>query len=238
MKAARASFSVMRRQYSAAAAVALAALLWALPAAAAEQWSASDKSTQITVSGARSEIATNNTGGPHALVRGTTSSTGSLYFESIQSSNGSTATGFATSSAPTNDAVGGGSTSGNSVGTYANSGVLFNGSVDSTGTYSSGDRLAHALSQSLGKYWWKDLTSAGAWEPSGDPNTGTGGFTVSGNITSQAVFPAASIFVLNDTATGYWAVTEITGTVPTGFSVFVPAAAAGGTRLPLTGIGR
>lgn len=200
----------------------------------AEQWSGSDKSASITVSGSRSEIATNTVGGAHALVRGTTSSTGKLYFESVQSSIFGVATGFATSSAPTNDAVGGGSTSGNSVGTYNNNGVLFNGSVDNTGTYAGGDQLAHAIDQSAGKYWWKDLTSAGAWQPSGDPSAGTGGFTITGNITSQAIFPAASIFNINDTATGYWKTGDITGTVPTGFSLFDPAVTF---RRSLAGIG-
>lgn len=202
-----------------------------------DQWDVNNKSASVTISGANSQIATLNTGGANAAARGLVSGTGNLYFEATISSVFGGGAGFCDSTFLFNDAPGGGNLSGHSVGVHGNNTIFngfFQGTQDGTGTGGGGDRIALAISQSSKLFWWKDLTTASAWEPSGDPNTLTGGKDISGGAiaTATAVYPAMSSFNNGDSVTGFWDNSTITGTIPTGFSLFgavaagVPAAIA------------
>jgi hypothetical protein len=89
-----------------------------------------------------------------------------------------------------------------------------------------GDDLAIAVDFGAGLAWWRNLTSnlpKGAWDPSGDPNTGAGGFdfTTANPITTPLFLAWTGTGVTtNDTITLNPGPGGLTGSVPTGFSTW------------------
>jgi hypothetical protein len=223
----------MRRRLAALPAALLALLLCLAHAQAQEIWSSTDLGSGLAISNA-GRTATSSTASD-TLGRGVASAaSGKKYYEAVTSQATFDLIGFATSSAPTNQILGSGTPANNpSVGVRGLDGIFYGGTGgQGGGTFTAGDRVALAMDIDNALLWWKDLTTSSAWHPSGDPGLGTGGFSTT-NLNGSAVFPAYSMSNSGDTVVASFAAADITGTIPTGFSLFGTCA----RTLALMGVG-
>lgn len=172
-------------------------------------WNPADKSASITLS--NNNLTAINTVASNQLVRANTAVSGKRYFEyTAGATANSTIVGVAPPTQPVADWVGdanGGAGYSNNAGVFLDGGT----SAGYGATWTSGDVIGVAVDSVARKIWFAKNNT---WQ-SGDPNTGTGGTTLS---TAAAIFPAWS--ASNTTGTGY---TNFGGSpfayaLPTGFS--------------------
>ncbi len=189
-------------------------------------WSATDLGTGI--SGGGTTTVTSTQAGDTAGRATKSFSAGKIYFEFTDNQANNCFVGWANSSAVLTNILGSG-VDDNSVGVRGSNGILMRGTNDNNGTFPAGNRIAIAFDISGFKLWWKDITAAGAWEPSGDPGLGTGGFTSASNAEFTAVhfpgpyFPAYAFSVNGGTNTASFSTASFSGAIPTGFSAVDPA---------------
>ena len=219
----------------------LLALLWLLcghPAAAAVVWSATDLGAGIS-GGGTTAVTTTTTADTSG--RDTKSfSSGKIYYEFTATSTGNQFAGWANPSHSNSTILGVGGV-GNSIGVRGTLGIRFEGTDEGVGTFAAGDRIALAFDIDDFRFWWKDITAGGAWEPSGDPNTLTGGYSASVDVNFNPTnftgpyLPAYSFSTQSgNTCTAFFTPASFTGTIPTGFQAVDP----GGTTRTLLGVGQ
>jgi hypothetical protein len=204
------------------------ALLWAAPAEAAVVWSASDHGASISGGGTLTTTATATT---DEMGRATVSfSSGKLYFEFTDNDATNVLGGWSNATESTAHILG--LTATNSIGIRGSNGILFSGANANDGTFTAGDRIAIAFDIGNMILWWKDITTASAWHPSGDPNLGTGGWTSANDpgFTSAnfpgPYFPAYSFSLNASSVTADFTPASFTGAIPTGFQAVDPSASA------------
>jgi hypothetical protein len=193
-------------------------------------WSATDHGTGLTIAGNTATCtATADTLGRATASHGAAKK----YFEGtwiVDAFTGaSIIIGFANATAALNAVLGSATNAFSTIG-VRNGGIFFDGvASQGGGTFTVGDRIGFAFDEIAFKFWWRDVTTGGAWFPSGDPNLGTGGYTVTNdpNFNSTTFpgpyFPAFSCSNINDSLTAFFGA-DVIGPVPTGFSTIDPAA--------------
>lgn len=115
------------------------------------------------------------------------------------------------------------------VGITATGGAIFGGVNQNDGTFKSGDVIGLAVDATNKKFWWKNITQSSPWHPSGDPNTGTGGLSISAS--GFPLFPALADFFQNDAVTFKFDSSTFSGTLPTGYSAFISGTSGSGSMV-------
>lgn len=176
-------------------------------------WNPSDKSANITLS--NGNLTAQNTVASNRLVRATVAASGKVYFEYTPAVAAGSVIGIAPPSQSTSDWVGSANTGGggysNSAGVFANGG----GSQGYGATWTNGDVIAVAIDVTARKAWF---AKNNVWQ-SGNPETGTGGLTITGAETIFAAWSAS-----NTTANGSinFGGTSFAYAPPAGFSAYDP----------------
>ena len=184
-------------------------------------WSATDIGSGITGGGTATVASTT---GSDTAGRATISFSfpSKVYYEFTTSSATADFVGWANSSQSLSAILGVGG-SANSLGLRGSNGFRVSGTDESVGTFPGGDRIGIAFDMGNFVAWWKDITASGPWEPSGDPNLGTGGFTSANNASFTPTsfvgpyFPAYSFSASSQTTTAFFASASLLGAIPTGF---------------------
>jgi hypothetical protein len=206
-------------------------------------WSTTDKSANVTLSGSNL-IATSSSGGSLSG-RSVDSIAGSnkLYWETTCNTwtNVNSGVGIANAAALVGTTTFTSSNNVNGCLFWRQSGIYVNGSnviaAGTTGTYTSGNLICHALDVPNQRYWAR-IGAAGNWNGSGtaNPATNVGGVDIS-SILQGGVFPLYAAFSLgatNEQVTANFGATAFTGTVPSGFTSGFTAGTAPADNVLLT----
>lgn len=176
-------------------------------------WSPTDKASNVSLT--NSDLTAGSSSATFGSVRATLGrSTGKYYFEVLCTTMGSTRTGVGDGSFTITTYVG---NSPKSAG-FVNSYVSNNGfTLDNSGTFviANGDVLGFAVDGTNGKAW---VSKNNAWQLSGDPAAGTGQWI--SWTPPVTIYPATSVYETNVSFTLRTKTSQITGTVPSGFSVW------------------
>lgn len=186
---------------------------------AAEQnvtWNPSDKASNVSLS--NSDLTAGASSASFGSVRATLGrSTGKYYFEILCTTFGSTRTGLGDGSFTLADYVGHTAKSAGFVnGANTNTGFTLN----QAGTISlaNGDVLGFAVDGDAGKAW---VSKNNVWQLTGDPAAGTGQWI--SWTPPVTIYPATSVYETNTSFTLRTKTSQITGSVPSGFSVWAAA---------------
>lgn len=190
-----------------------------LSATAAEQtvtWNPSDKASNVSLT--NSDLTAGASSVAFGSVRATLGrSSGKYYFEILCTTFGSTRTGlgdgaFSVSTYVGNSAKSAGFVNGantNNGFTHSNAGAI---------TLANGDILGFAVDGDAGKAW---VSKNNVWQLSGDPAAGTGQWiSWTPPIT---IYPATSVYETTVSFTLRTKTSQITGTIPSGFSQWAAA---------------
>lgn len=185
---------------------------------AATLWSSTDKSSNVQITNAGLTMRRSSAGSGWCAVRATSSKpSGKWYYEAkleVTVGGPDMMVGLADSALVVQGNYCGSSTG--SYGLYTLNGNKYN---NSTGVaYGSAqavnDVIGIAYDATNGKIWF---SKNNVWIASGDPAAGTNpAFTG----VPAGLFPCASVFDQNDAYTGRWLASDITGTIPSGFSAW------------------
>lgn len=176
-------------------------------------WSPTDKASNVSLS--NSDLTAGSSSATFGSVRATLGrSTGKYYYEVLMGSFGSTRTGLGDGAFTLTTYVG---NSAKSAG-FVNSTNTNNGfTLDNSGTFTlaSNDVLGFAVDGTNGKAW---VSKNNVWQLSGDPAAGTGQWI--SWTPPVTIYPATSVYDLTNSFTLRTKTSQITGTVPSGFSVW------------------
>lgn len=179
-------------------------------------WNPSDKGATVSLSG--SDLIAGSSSPAFASVRATLGrSTGKYYFEILCTTFGSTRTGLGDGAFSTSTYVGNSSKSAGFVsGFNTNNGFTLN----QAGTISlaNGDVLGFAVDGDAGKAW---VSKNNTWQLTGDPAAGTNHWI--SWTPPVTIYPATSVYETNTSFTLRTKTSQITGSVPSGFSVWAAA---------------
>jgi hypothetical protein len=180
-------------------------------------WNPNDKSGSISLSNADLTAQLTSGGGTSRNARATLSrSTGKHYFEVVVDATAGKnvwiGIALATHVLDT-DWLGRKSADGWSY--YAFSGQKYNnGNATYGNSYITGDVIGVAVDLDAGKIWWAKNNT---WQASGDPANGTGAAYT--NVSGE-IFPALTLYDLNDQLTARFKSADFTYTPPSGFSAW------------------
>lgn len=176
-------------------------------------WSPTDKASNVSLT--NSNLTAGSSSATFGSVRATLGrSTGKYYYEILMGSFGSTRTGLGDGAFTITTYVG---NSAKSAG-FVNSTNTNNGfTLDNSGTFTlaSNDVLGFAVDGTNGKAW---VSKNNVWQLSGDPAAGTGQWI--SWTPPVTIYPATSVYDLTNSFTLRTKTSQITGTVPSGFSVW------------------
>lgn len=179
-------------------------------------WNPSDKGANVSLT--NSDLTAGSSSAAFASVRATLGrSSGKYYFEILCTTFGSTRTGLGDGAFSTSTYVGNSAKSAGHVsGANTNSGFTLDNS--GTLTLANGDVLGFAVDGTAGKAW---VSKNNVWQLSGNPTAGTGQWiSWTPPIT---IYPATSVYETSVSFTLRTKTSQISGSVPSGFSVWAAA---------------
>lgn len=186
-------------------------------ASVAMTWSATDKDSNVIVSGGNL-LARGNGGVRGASVRTNRGvSSGKVYAEFAATFSGALTLGVADSSASLTTlwtaAFADGAATTDAGAWTSNDDIYYNGSPAGSGGFSNTDNIDIALDVGAKKAWFRK--NNGSWLPSGDPAAGTGGLSMA-SISTPIYFGAQFSFSATDMTANFGP--SFTRTPPSGFS--------------------